>query len=231
MPKDLDIDHWKRRDHYHFFRRYERPFYNLCADVDVSALHDYAKQTGVSFFAASLYAALRAANEVEEFRYRVRPHGVIVHDVVHAGSTVLNDDETFSFCYFDFHPLFGEFSAGVQAVVEQHRRGGAALEPQDWRDDLIHFSVIPWISFTGLSHARRNDPADSVPKIVFGKYRIGDVLRMPVSVEVHHALMDALHVARFLDHFQRICDAPQSELSSRTEQDPGRHHRDSTFHR
>lgn len=35
---------------------------------------------------------------------------------------------------------------------------------------------------------------------------------MPVSVEVHHALMDALHVARFLEAFQRrlAASAPSS---------------------
>ena len=217
MPRDLDIERWRRRDHYQFFRTYERPFYNLCADADVTELHGHTKRAGISFFAASLYAALRAANEVEEFRYRIRPHGVIVHDVVHAGSTVLNDDETFSFCYFDFHPEFREFSAGVQSALEEHRRRRDVLEPQDYRDDLIHFSVIPWISFTGLTHARRNDPADSVPKIVFGKYRGGDALKMPVSVEVHHALMDALHVARFLDRFQRICDAAPTEIGNPTD--------------
>ena len=37
---------------------------------------------------------------------------------------------------------------------------------------------------------------------------------MPVSIHVHHALADGLHVAQFVEHFQKLLDAPESHLSS-----------------
>ncbi|MCB0574850.1 MAG: hypothetical protein KDC61_09825 [Saprospiraceae bacterium] len=46
-----------------------------------------------------------------------------------------------------------------------------------------------------------------MPKIVFGKYfASGDRLLMPVSVEVHHALMDGLHAGRFFGRFQQVLE-------------------------
>ncbi|HAI84531.1 MAG TPA: chloramphenicol acetyltransferase, partial [Chitinophagaceae bacterium] len=56
--------------------------------------------------------------------------------------------------------------------------------------------------FTSLSHARSFSFADSCPKISFGKMTVNqDKRTMPVSVHVHHALMDGYHVAQFIDLF------------------------------
>ncbi|KKK47591.1 hypothetical protein LCGC14_3153670, partial [marine sediment metagenome] len=30
--------------------------------------------------------------------------------------------------------------------------------------------------------------------------------KMPLSIDVHHALMDGLHVAKFIEHLQRSID-------------------------
>jgi chloramphenicol O-acetyltransferase type A len=132
---------------------------------------------------------------------------------VHAGSTVLNDNGTFSFCYFDYNPDFSIFKKTVTDVLEENRARGGVLDPKDERDDMIHYSVIPWIHFTGVSHPRRLRQEDSVPKIVFGKYRESDgALLMPVSVEVHHAMMDGLHVARYLELVQHYADKASDYL-------------------
>ena len=75
--------------------------------------------------------------------------------------------------------------------------------------DIIRYSVLPWLNFTSLSHAMDAAKADSAPRITFGK--ITDVngrCTMPVSIHVHHALADGLHVAQFLDLFQQHLDAP-----------------------
>jgi chloramphenicol O-acetyltransferase type A len=64
---------------------------------------------------------------------------------------------------------------------------------------MIHYSIIPWISFSSISHLRKFNTDDSIPKIVFGKHHKKDNgLVMPVSAEVHHSLMDGLHVGKYL---------------------------------
>ncbi|HYO46477.1 MAG TPA: chloramphenicol acetyltransferase [Gemmatimonadota bacterium] len=207
-PAPLDLDAWPRRAHYELFRSYDSPWFNLCADVDVTALHAWSgSEGGPSFFAASLWYSLAAANEIEEFRYRIRGEGVIVHSLIHGGSTVLLPDGTFRFAYYDFEPDLDRFIEHVALVMDRVKIESGPLDPQDDRDDLIHYSVIPWVSFTSFSHARRWGTDDAIPKIVFGKHREVDGRRlMPVSVEVHHALVDGLHVGRFYEAFQRRLD-------------------------
>ena len=146
-----------------------KAFFNICTILDVKNLYDFSKDNEISFFKSSLYLSLRAANKTEQFRYRIRENTVVVHDVIHAGSTVLNVNETFSFCYFDYFKDFNKFEIHMDMALKALRESNGKLEAQDDRDDLIHYSVLPWISFTSISHPRKFRQQDSIPKIVFGK--------------------------------------------------------------
>lgn len=213
METPLDLSRWPRRAHFDFFRRYEQPYWNLTAPVDVTALFERCRAPGgPSFFLASFYLSLAAANDVEALRCRLRGEGVVVHDVVHGGSTVLLADEIFAFAYFDFVTPFARFLPGAEVELARVKSGTTGLKPRPERDDLLHYSVLPWVSFTSFAHARRTNPEDSVPKVVFGKHYDSAGRRlMPVSLEVHHALVDGVHVGRFFEGFQALLDQPALE--------------------
>ncbi len=208
MGRWLDLEGWARREHYELYRPYDNPYFNVTADVDVTALKRRCEgQAGPSFFLSSLWLSTRAVNAVEPLRYRIRDLGVWIHDHVHFGSTVLRPDDTFAFAYFEDHEEFRTFLPAAEGVVHRVRTERAPLDPGPERDDLIHYSVVPWIAFTSVSHARRWGTDDSVPKIVFGAYRESDGRwLMPVSVEVHHALVDGLHVGRYYAAFQGLLE-------------------------
>jgi chloramphenicol O-acetyltransferase type A len=64
---------------------------------------------------------------------------------------------------------------------------------------------VPWIRFTSLSHARAFSFPDSIPKISFGKMvEEGGRQSMPMSIHVHHALMDGFHVGQYIDLFEEL---------------------------
>ena len=210
MPQSLDIDNWHRRHQYAFFKDYELPFFNLCADVDVSKVFEWSREPdGPSFFLATFYLSLKAANEIEPFRYRLTENSVEVHESIHGGTTVLRRDETFGFAYFEYGPSYVKFEVLGKEILEKARSASGPLEDRPDREDLIYYSVIPWVHFTGFTHARKLGTSDSIPKIVFGKHsQKGGSRLMPVSVEVHHALMDGLDVGRFYERYQALLDDP-----------------------
>ena len=75
---------------------------------------------------------------------------------------------------------------------------------------LIYFTTLPWLSFTSFAHARKRGREDSVPRIAFGKFvKENDRTWMPFSVEVHHALMDGLHVGRYVNRLQEALANPE----------------------
>lgn len=214
VPTYLDLDRWPRHSLFHFFRGYDQPFFNVCVQPDVTALRRLCRSEGLSFVLAYHFLALRAAQEVEPFRYRLRGERVLIHDRLDIGTTVLFEGERFAFCYFEHHERFAPFAEKAEAALAELRAGGGPLEPRDDRDDLLHCSVLPWIAFTSFAHARRAGREDSVPKLVFGQCREdgAGALRMPVSVEVHHALMDGVHVGRFLERLEASFARPEAPL-------------------
>ena len=206
MGAYLDLDQWKRRAHFAFYRRFAQPHFSITSEVDVTQLHAAcAVPGGPSFFLATLFLSLEAANAVEAFRLRLRGERVWCHDVVDAGSTILLPDDTFTFARFPAAGNFADFhAAGLQEIAR--RTAAPELLAGAGGDELVHYSVLPWIRFTSFTNAL-SSPAESSPKIVFGKYvREGARWRMPVSVQVHHALVDGIDVARFLEGFQARLD-------------------------
>ena len=204
----LDLDSWPRRDTFRFFRAFELPFFNLCAPVDVTALRGWCRAREVSFFYASWFAVLRAIDDTEALRMRLRGDRVWVHERVGIGSTILRDDGSFGFCYFDPAPDLPRFVEGAERARAAFDSATERLQPHDHRDDLIHGTVIPWIAFTSVAHPRRVPIGSSVPKISLGRFSERDGrVTMPVSLEAHHALCDGLHAGQFYQRLQHHLDS------------------------
>ena len=130
-------------------------------------------------------------------------------DQIHAGSTFLKEDNTFGFVYLKYKSSFNDFYKEADATLLKMKEAEETFDAKADEDDMIHYSVIPWISFLSISHARKFKTNDSIPKIVLGKYYEKDEqLIMPVSVELHHSLADGLHVANYLNKLQEILDQP-----------------------
>lgn len=202
MGHSIDLSTWKRREHFELYRGFSNPFFSVCADVDAGPTRELCDAPGgPSFFLATVFLALQAANEVEAFRTRVRGDGAWVHDEVSITPTVLRSDETFAFARFDPAPDFKTFAARCAPAVKSAK----AIKPLVLThpdDDLIYHSTLPWIRFTAFSNAL-NGASDSVPRVVFGKcVKEGSTWPMPVGVEVHHAVVDGLDIARFLERFE-----------------------------
>lgn len=208
MFREIDLDNWNRKTTFEFFRNYADPFFNITANIDVTRLRKFCRANSIAFSLANVFFSQAAVNSIPEFRCRFIEERVVEYDVVHATQTVLNDDETFSFCYFEQQPDVFAFDRVGREAREKYKRL-KSFDVESGRIDLIYYSVIPWVAFTAFKHAGRLDNRQSVPRIVFGglfEDNAGAV-KMPVSVEVHHALVDGLHVGRYFQGFQERVNA------------------------
>ncbi len=205
----LNLSQWPRRNQFEFFKKYDNPFFNICSALDVTELYRLCQENSIAFSTALLFAAIDTANKVKEFRYRLKDGGVVVYDSIYAGSTILNDDDTFNFCYFDYNGNFTDFNNNASDQILKSKHGLVDFDGRNDDLDIIHFSTIPWISFTSFSNPRNYKTNDSVPKIVFGKYYEREGRKyLPISVEVHHALMDGWHLGQYLEKLQNLLNYP-----------------------
>jgi len=214
MAHYLDLPNWSRRELFEFFIDYSNPYFNVCSRVDVTNLVAFVRRRSDLRISSALhYFALRIANEIEPFRYRLKNKEVFVYDAVHGGTTVLLPNESFTYAYFDYQRNFQNFANEMQKAVDDVRTGSSVLKPTT-RDDVIYHTTLPWMSFTSFAHARNKGRGESIPRIVFGKFaEENSRLMLPISVEVHHALMDGIHVGRFLTQFEQAAAETETFLS------------------
>lgn len=199
MARYLDLAAWPRRDTFEFFRSFDKPYFNVCVRLDVTALVALKPRLPGGLMLAYHHLVMRLANEIEPFRYRVDGDRVRVLDTVHASAAVLRQDDSIGFAYLDYHPDPVVFARQAAPVVAAVTRGDVPFDPGLDQSAHLHFTTLPWLDFSSFSHARNWGREDSIPKFAFGRLqREGDRWRMALSVEVHHALMDGLHVGRLV---------------------------------
>jgi len=205
MKQIIDLKNWKRKEHFELFHQYDEPFWGIVTEVDCTQAFVKAKQLGVSFFVYYLYQSLRAVNAVENFRLRIENGQVVLYERVHASATLGREDETFAFSFVEYSDRLVTFNHALSMEIDRvNNSSGIRLEGNNLRKDVIHYSAIPWIHFTGLSHARNYKVNDSTPKISFGKLGEKEGKRMmPVSLHAHHALLDGTHAGKYFDLFQQ----------------------------
>jgi chloramphenicol O-acetyltransferase type A len=206
MKTILDIENWPRKEHFLFFKQFEEPFFGITTSIDCTKAYDTSKQLGVSFFIYYLHKTLVAVNTIEAFRYRISGEEIYVYDQINVSSTIMRKDRSFGFSLIEYNASFDVFLKTALNETERIQNTSGLFTREFPNDNLIHFSAIPWINFTSLSHARSYTFPDSCPKISFGKMIIDETGKrtMPISIHVHHGLMDGYHVGQFMDYFQEI---------------------------
>ncbi len=212
----LDLDAWPRRDAFEFFRGFDIPTFNICVRLDVSQLKSTVKAMGLgSMSLAYHFIAIRLANDIAPFRYRLEGDRVRVHDVVNGSTTVLRSDESFGFATLPHHRDYATFVTQGAAAIVKASQPGAGFEPKSDETATLHMTTLPWMHFTSYSNARQWGALDSIPKIAFGRIDAeSDRLWMPLSVEVHHGLMDGLHVGQFIQGYEAALQEPHAWLTA-----------------
>jgi len=213
--RTIDLSTWPRREQFSKFIGFSYPHFNLCANLDLSVFLPAIKERGISPTVAIVYLIARVANELPEFRWRIRGEQVVEHEVVHPSATILAKDDLFSFCTVPYTPDFPAFAADARQRID-HVKENPTLQDEPGQDNLLFMTAIPWVSFTSFMHPIHLQPVDSVPRFAWGRFtRQGDCWSMPLSVQVHHALMDGIHVARYYQKFQAYLDQPEEFLTGR----------------
>ena len=206
MKTLLDLENWNRKEHFEHFSRMEEPFFGVTVEIDCTKAYQTAKTLKTSFFIFYLHKTLVAVNSIENFKYRISEDKIYINDRVDASATIGREDGTFGFSLMEYNLEFKIFEKGACEEIERIQNTTGLFTRSFDDDNVIHFSAIPWLNFTSLSHARSYSYPDSCPKISFGKMITLDNGKktMAMSVHVHHGLMDGFHVGQFVDLFQEL---------------------------
>lgn len=198
MKQKINLNTWNRKEHFEFFSSMEEPFYGLTVKIDCTQAYSKAKELQVPFFTYYLHKTLGAVNAIENFRYRIIDKELYVYDRIDVSSTVMRENKTFGFSLIEFDPDLQQFHQNTEEEVARIQNTPGLFTREFSEGNLIHFSALPWVDFTSMSHARGFSYPDSCPKISFGKLTEDNGKKfMPMSIHVHHGLIDGYHIGLF----------------------------------
>ncbi len=207
--KTVTFDNPHRKKHFELFNGLNHPHFNVCANVEVGPWVDAMREAGQRLTSSLVYLLSRCANELPEFRQRIRDDTVVEHELVHPSFAVATrETDVFSFCEVDYTPDFAAFVRAADTRIEA-MRDAPSLSDQEGRDDYLFMSPVPWIAFTSVQHPMNYHPRDCVPRITWGKiHPQGEQLLMPLAVQAHHALVDGVHMGRYFQAVEALAADP-----------------------
>ena len=199
--RQIDLATWPRTALFSFFKEFTEPFHGVCLRLDCTEALNFAKANDLSVFLTLIHCSLVAAHRVENFRTRIYNGEAWEYERIHGGSAVGRPNGTIGFAHYPFHEGIEEFvRTGSLEVDRVKSRTDIERYPLA---NLIRFSTLPWFDFTSISHARNLESEDSAPRITFGKVTENSGRKtLPLSIHVHHALVDGSHVAEFVEALQ-----------------------------
>lgn len=207
--KKIDINNWKGKKHYEWFKNYPTHFYGVTSRIDVTELVKITKEKKYSFFPCFLYIITKALNNVEEMRLRIINDEVYLFDLCHPAYTVMTDSGVFDNCDNEYCEDFQKFYKETKEAIAKVKVG--VDENKSYNDltrfDQFFFSCLPWIDFTSLSHPMPNDPTVSVPRMCWGKYVYNEVTNryeMALNIQVTYALVDGHPLSKCFLEIQKL---------------------------
>lgn len=210
--RKIDLEVWSRSEHFKIFSAFDYPHFNMCANMDLTTFYAAIQQQQISITIGLMYVLSRAANEIPEFRYRIQSGEVIEYEVVHPSATIMSKANLFGFSTIEFSRDFPTFATRAAAEIARVKESPDLTDPE-LIDNLLFMSAIPWVSFTSFMHPIHLSPIDSIPRFAWGKFfQEGKTLKMPLSVQAHHALMDGFHMGRYYELVQDHFDHPNNYL-------------------
>lgn len=201
--KYLNMETYKRKNHFEYFNSLAFPYVGLTVNVDITDLLKTIKEKKLPLFLSICYCVSKAANRVPEFRQRILNNQIVEYDYCLTSHTVALNDGTYCYCDLDSNRSFEDY---IRYAVNEQEKAKQRNSINEEADDIlgkIFISTIPWVSYTALVNPTPV-PADSNPRITWGKYFIqNEKVLLPVSVLCHHALVDGLHISKFYDFLNK----------------------------
>jgi len=205
----IDPTTWPRKDHYAWFRSLGFPYVGVTVEVDVTSLFDAVRgRDDLGLFAAMCWLITEAANDVPQLRQRIRVEDgrdvVVEHDRCEAGVTLPVQGDLFTYACIPWaaDPVtYARHVATESEKVLSHPH----LDPFDGgRDDVFYLSCLPWLRFTDMTHPVATEGVDTGVRITWGKMVAEAGRRLcPLNIQAHHALVDGLHLGRFVQAVER----------------------------
>lgn len=202
-----------RKELFEFYDQFDSPILNITVEIKISNIIPDLKKRGISFFQLCVYALCCSTNENENFKLRFDGEKIYKTQRIIPSYTVLREGGDFNFCTFEFDLNWNVFLTRSLEAKKKSETSKVLLKDDISHQDYIFMTCLPWFKFSSIQHPVGSFKKSTIPSFAIGQFSfcgssggLGDEpqeLSFPLSIQVHHGLVDGLHIAQFIKSFEK----------------------------
>lgn len=204
----IDRQTWARQGAYQQFMHEVPCTYSLTVQLDVTRLLAVTKAQNLKFFPCLLHAVGCVVNWHSAFRMDLNAAGELgYYDTCNPCYTVFHPEtETFTNVWSAHEDDLHDFLQNYTQDMQIYQPDATQSKPMEG-NHIFYVSALPWTNFTAF-HLNLQKGYDCFqPVFTLGKYiTVADKTTLPLAIQVHHAVCDGYHVAKFLTDLQQHLD-------------------------
>lgn len=203
--KSIDISNWNRKEYFEHYLKTVPCSYSMTLNLDLTALLGEIKRLDIKLYPTMLYLISSIVNKHKEFRTCFNADGNLgIFELLNPSYTIFQkDEESFTNIWTEYSPKFSDFYKNYLLDVETYGKVKSFLAKPNPPPNVFNISSIPWVSFTGFNLNLPKAMDYLLPIFTTGKYfEQNGKTWLPVSIQVHHAVCDGFHLARFVSELQ-----------------------------
>lgn len=210
----INYNAWERKKNFEFFKNFLNPSWSVTCEVECTNAYKKAKSENTSFFLRYLYAILRAANEVEQMRYRIeKAEGneiIVLYKKVSAITPIaVGKKGKFHSVNIPYHKDYAKFVRIAEGIIAEipkepdpYAAENKAKEGHGFMD-MILVASNPGLAFTSMTSTQSTTNGSEKPLINVGRIKeIGGKYYIPIFTSVHHGLCDGFHMTKFYNKIE-----------------------------
>ena len=201
----IDLSEWNRGELFQFYIDKMRIVMSLTVDIDVANLKAFSEKNKIAFYPLMLWVISKVINAHDEFKYSWDQDGNLIRwDYVSPSYTDFHsEDESFTKMVSEYSDDLFEFCSRVTADRERYKNARAVLENQPL--NFFDVSCLPWVRYRHFDVHVFDEGKFLAPVVTWGKYeQVHDKLMMPLTMNIHHAVVDGFHLSRFFNEVQEL---------------------------
>ncbi|MBP3503776.1 MAG: hypothetical protein J6K18_01490 [Bacilli bacterium] len=195
MYKVINLENFKKRKQYNWFRTFSNPCYGINVKMDITEVVKYTKETKTSFFINILYLITIGLNSVEEMRLREVNGEIRLYDTINPTFTVMTKSGVYENTGFEMIDDYKTFYATAKQVIDHIKNQDFIKET--FNDSLLYndyyMTCLPWLSINGMTHplCDNNYESLSCPRVCWDKYvEVDNKYLMTLNITVNHCFVD-----------------------------------------
>lgn len=214
--KKVDINNWKRKDHYNYLVNVHPTRITITKDIDITEFFEVIRDNDLKFSPTVYYCLGVVFNQMEAFKYSHINGELVLFDKINPFYTVFHKDtELYSNVWTTFEYDYEKFIANYTDDMNNYKDCNELMPKPRTEPGCYFISNLPWTTCNSLNLDEEKYNVITPRIFLTRRYEKDDRIYLPVTLLFNHATCDGFHLCQFMNAFQNLVNEFNPEFKGK----------------